>query len=196
MGALIGDGFEMEIVDVCNEDGLPTGETVSRDIAHRDGILHRTAHVWVVRKGIDGYDILLQKRSMEKESFPGLYDTSSAGHIMAGDEPALSAARELKEELGITASLDELSFAGTFRIRYVEEFHGKPFHDNEVTYVYVYSKPVDVKSLLLQKGEVDEAAWFDLEEVYREIQVSRERFCVPMEGLRVLRSYLGLESSR
>ncbi len=40
--------------------------------------------MWVVRKRDVGYDILLQKRSMEKESFPGLYDTSSAGHIPAG----------------------------------------------------------------------------------------------------------------
>ena len=70
-----------------DEDGVPTGETISRDDAHTDGILHRTAHVWVIRKTDRGYDILLQKRSEEKDSFPGLYDTSSAGHIPAGDEP-------------------------------------------------------------------------------------------------------------
>ena len=126
----------MEILDVCNEDGFPTGKTVSRAIAHRDGILHRTAHVWVVRKNAQGYDILLQKRSMEKDSFPGLYDTSSAGHIPAGEEP------------------------------------------------------VDIEDLALQKEEVEEVRWFDLEEVYREIQTSRERFCVPSRGLQVLREYL------
>ena len=180
----------MEYLDICNKDGAPTGETVSRDDAHREGIPHRTAHVWIVREKESGYDILLQKRSMEKESFPGMYDTSSAGHIPAGDEPLPSALRELKEELGIGAAPEELAFAGKFRIRYEKEFHGRLFKDNEITWVYVYSAPVDESALTLQASEVDEARWFDLEDVWAEIQTSRKRFCVPMAGLKILREYL------
>ena len=180
----------MEVIDICDEKGFPTGSTIDRDIAHRDGILHRTAHVWVVRENPSGYDILLQKRSMEKESFPGLYDTSSAGHIPAGQEPIDSALRELKEELGISAQSSELSYAGIFRIQYEKEFHGKLFRDNEVTRVYVYQEPIEIQNLTLQASEVDEVRWFDLEEVYKEIQVTRERFCVPSAGLQVLRDYL------
>ena len=180
----------MEYLDICDENGQPTGEVVLRDIAHRDGILHRTAHVWIVRKTGEKIQILLQKRSMEKESFPGLFDTSSAGHIPSGSEPLSSALRELKEELGIAAGPDDLDFAGKFRIKYDKEFHGKPFHDNEVTWVYVYSKPVDIETLHLQKSEVDKVCWFDLSEVWNEIQTSRVRFCVPTQGLNVLREYL------
>ncbi len=180
----------MEYLDRCTEDGQPTGETVSRDEAHREGVLHRTAHVWIVRKKEEGYDILLQKRSMEKESFPGMYDTSSAGHIPAGEEPLPSALRELKEELGIAAEPEELAFAGKFRIRYEKKFHGRLFRDNEVTWVYVYSAPVETGGLTLQASEVDEARWFSLEEVWTEIQTSRKRFCVPTAGLRILREYL------
>ena len=132
----------MEYLDIVDEKGFPTGEVISRDIAHRDGILHRTAHVWVVRKSSSGYDILLQKRSEDKESFPGLYDTSSAGHIPSGVKPLPSALRELQEELGIIAEPDQLHYAGTFRIQYEEEFHGQMFRDNEVTRVYVYEEPV------------------------------------------------------
>ncbi|MBR3741756.1 MAG: NUDIX domain-containing protein [Clostridia bacterium] len=180
----------MEYLDICNEDGQPTGETVSRDDAHREGVLHRTAHVWIAREKNGGYDILLQKRSMEKESFPGMYDTSSAGHIPAGEEPLPSALRELKEELGIGAEPEELAFAGKFRIHYEKTFHGRLFRDNEITWVYVYAAPVEVHDLTLQASEVDEARWFDLEEVWKEIQISRKRFCVPTAGLRVLRDYL------
>lgn len=57
----------MELFDIVDENGLPTGKTVPRDIAHRDGILHRTAHVWIVRPTMKGYDILLQKRSLKKD---------------------------------------------------------------------------------------------------------------------------------
>ena len=50
----------------------------------------------------------MQKRAMSKDSFPGKYDTSSAGHIQAGDEPLASGLRELAEELGIHAKPEDL----------------------------------------------------------------------------------------
>lgn len=40
----------MELLDIVDENGKPTGETVERKIAHSEGIRHRTAHVWIVRK--------------------------------------------------------------------------------------------------------------------------------------------------
>lgn len=180
----------MEYLDVVDENGQPTGELISRDEAHREGIRHRTAHVWVVRKTEYGYDILLQKRSEEKESFPGMYDTSSAGHIPAGSEPTESALRELREELGITATPAQLHYAGTFHTGYEKEFHGRMFRDNEVTWVYVYHEPVDIRSLILQASEVDEVKWFDLKAVWIEIQKDRSRICVPTGGLNVLIEYL------
>lgn len=95
--------------------------------------------------------LLLQKRSAEKDSFPGRFDTSSAGHIQAGDEPEESAIRELHEELGIRAAKEDLTFAGCFDIQYEKEFYGKMFRDNEVAFVYMYTKHVDAKKLTLQK---------------------------------------------
>ena len=180
----------MEYLDIVSEDGNPTGETVDRDTAHREGILHRTAHVWVVRKGNDGYEILLQKRSMNKDSFPGLYDTSSAGHIPAGADFVESAIRELSEELGIDATPGQLNYAGMFRIQYEKVFHERMFKDNEVTKVYVYMEPVEIDGLTLQESEVEEVRWFKLDEVAEEIKTSRKRFCVPTEGLCILMRYL------
>lgn len=129
---------------------------------------------------------------MEKDSFPGQYDTSSAGHIPAGEEPLSSALRELKEELGIEAKPEQLHYAGTFRIKYEKEFHGKLFRDNEVATVYVYEEPVEIDSLTLQKSEVSEVRWFDLDEVWNEIKTDRSRFCMPTGGLEVLKNYLNM----
>ena len=39
----------MEILDVVDETGTPTGETVERAEAHREGVRHRTSHVWIAR---------------------------------------------------------------------------------------------------------------------------------------------------
>ncbi len=187
---LIGAIGNMEIFDITDDNGVPTGETISRSEAHDKGIPHRTAHIWVVNKNSGKYQVLLQKRSAEKESFPGMYDTSSAGHIQAGDEPLESAQRELYEELGIKASDEELSFAGKFHIKYEMEFHGKMFRDNEVAFVYVYEKPIDIGSLVLQKEEVEEVRWFDIEEVHEGCLHRDGTFCVPMEGLETLMKYL------
>lgn len=190
-GSIIGEHtVSMEYFDIVDENGEPTGEKVSRETAHREGIRHRTAHVWIVRKKDRGYDILLQKRSMDKDSFPGLYDTSSAGHIPAGDEPLDSALRELKEELGIQAEASQLAYAGMFHGQYAKEFHGRIFRDNEIVRVYVYQEPVDINQLSLQKSELDEVRWFCLDEVWNEIQHSRERFCMPKAGLSILGKYL------
>ena len=180
----------MEYFDIVDENGVPTGETVSRVTAHKEGTRHRTAHVWIVRKTDSGYSVLLQRRSLNKDSFPGMYDTSSAGHIPAGDEPLDSAIRELKEELGIEAMPGELSYAGMFQIQYENVFHGHIFRDNEVASVYVYQEPVVAGNLTLQESEVSEVRWFDLDEVWNEIKTDRSRFCVPTGGLRVLREYL------
>ena len=192
------DGVDrLEYLDIVDESGQPTGKVISRRDAHDRGILHRTAHVWVIRKKNGRTEILLQKRSEEKESFPGMFDTSSAGHIPAGEEPLAAAIRELSEELGIIADPDQLEEAGTFRIRYEKVFHGSLFRDNELTRVYVYKKTVHIGSLKLQESEVSEVRWFDLENVWNEIlRGDRSRFCVPAAGLKVLREYLGQAPER
>ena len=134
--------------------------------------------------------ILLQKRSQNKDSFPGKFDTSSAGHIQAGDEPLESALRELKEELGISAVPEQLHFAGTFPISFAREFHGKMFRDEEIAFVYIFNEPVNTDELILQTEEVESVQWFDLEEVCEKCEKYRDIFCVPTGGLEVVRKYL------
>ena len=81
-------------------------------------------------------------------------------------------------------------FIGTIENVYERRFHGELFRDNEHCSVYVYTRPVDAAALRLQPDEVERVDWFDLEEVYREIGQSRERFCVPRDGLALLRRSL------
>ncbi len=181
----------MEIFDVCDENGIPTGETVERSIAHRDGIMHRTVHIWITRKEQGRWQVLLQQRSFQKDSFPGLYDTSSAGHMQAGDEPVQAAMRELEEELGICASEEELKLAGTYLNKYDLPFHGKMFRDREVTFVFVLEKQVRMEDIHIQQEELEGVDWFDLEEVFEEVMHRfRQRFCCTEEGLKILKNYL------
>lgn len=179
----------MEIFDIVDEKGIPTGNTIERSEAHQKGIRHRTAHIWVVRKTEDTVQLLLQKRTQNKDSFPGCYDTSSSGHILASDEPIESARRELYEELGISVEAEDLVFAGCFSINYEKEFHGKPFRDNEVAFVYIYSKPIEISELVLQKEEVESVEWFDMDYVQSVLEPRDARFCVPTDGFLIAKKW-------
>ena len=179
-----------EIFDVTDDNGFPTGQQVTRSEAHNKGIPHRTAHTWILRKSGDSYQVLLQKRSANKESFPSMYDTSSAGHIQAGDEPLETAQRELFEELGIKSNEGDFTFAGKFHINYAKEFHGKMFRDNEVAFVYAYEKPIDETKLILQSDEVEEVNWFDIAAVHEGCIHRDGTFCVPIEGLEIIMKYM------
>ena len=180
----------MELFDIIDENGDPTGQTIERSSAHAEGIPHRTAHIWIIRRRNEKTEILLQKRSRNKDSFPGKFDTSSAGHIQAGDEPMESALRELEEELGIHAESADLQFAGKFPISFAREFHGKIFRDEEIAFVYIYDHPVEIDHLTLQKEEVEEVQWFDLEETYQQCSQHRDKFCVPLGGLQLVRQFI------
>lgn len=82
------DGKELELFDILNEDGSKTGIVKERGVAHPGRCTARN-RTYLDRAGKmrkSGYDILLQKRSNNKDSHPGCYDISSAGHISAGDE--------------------------------------------------------------------------------------------------------------
>lgn len=86
-----------EIFDVVNERDEVIGQRPRNEV-HRLGLQHRAVHVLVFNaRG----DLFLQKRSMQKDDFPGVWDSSAAGHLEAGETYDACAVRELREELGL-----------------------------------------------------------------------------------------------
>lgn len=96
-----------ELLYWVTEDDTVLG-SVDRDRAHAEGILHRSGIVFLQRP--DGR-ILVQHRSPSKQTFPDCFDASAAFHVTFGETYGQAAARELREEAGVSASL---SFVGTF----------------------------------------------------------------------------------
>jgi 8-oxo-dGTP pyrophosphatase MutT (NUDIX family) len=142
-----------------------------------------------LRGGVS-WEALLQRRSPEKDSFPNQLDTSSAGHVTAGDEPEAAALRELGEELGIRATADEITFVGTFSISADACFHEKPFHDREVSFVYVYQKSVDAARLTLQREEVSEVCWQPIDAILSAVHAGDPDYCLEPGGLEMVRAWL------
>ena len=187
------DRQEMELFDICDEEGEPTGQSRERSVVHRYGTPHRTAHVWITRKNPDGsVEILLQKRSADKDSFPGCYDISSAGHIPAGCDVKESALRELSEELGIKAEPEDLEYVGKVKTEFHGEFHGRPFHNVEISTVYLYQKPVEESELTLQTSEVESVCWMELQECIRAVKEKKMPNCLIPEELELLAGAFGL----
>lgn len=187
------DGKELELFDILNEDGSKTGIVKERGVSHREGALHGTVHIWIVRKNDkSGYDVLLQKRSANKDSHPGCYDISSAGHISAGDERMESALRELWEELGLSVQPEHLESFGTTHVKFEKTFYGKRFRDNEISSDFVYRQPVDIDKLNLQESEVSEVRWMDYEECRQKVAQGSMPNCINPEEFEKLGDYLGI----
>ena len=175
----------MEIFDVVDEYGEPTGETVDRETAHLEGVRHRTAHLWLLRKKGGKTEILLQKRAQTK-SFPGCYDISSAGHIPAGDEYRESAIHELREELGVTAEESDLIYCGDRQIIWDAVFYGKPYHDRQFTKVFMLWMDADEDQFTLQEEEVDSVMWIDLDKCIEGVKENSFINCIDLGELRMV----------
>jgi isopentenyldiphosphate isomerase len=150
-----------ELIDVLDAAGNSLSAIAARAEIHRTGLWHRTVHVWVMgpKNGL-----LLQKRSLTKESFPGLWDISAAGHITAGDTSARAAQRELEEELGITVRDGELLFLFSVKGSYVRR-GPEPFIDNEHSDVYLVKTGYSVEQIIVDKNEVDEVKYMAIDDL-------------------------------
>lgn len=180
----------IEYFDIVDENGIPTGETVERVEAHERAIRHRTAHVWIVRKVDDRTQILLQKRCQSKDSFPGCYDISSAGHIPAGEDYIPSALRELKEELGVEIDADQLIDCGMHRLDIDAQFHGKPFFDRQVSKVFLLWLEWEVEQFHVQEEEIDSVMWMDFDACMQAVQENSIPNCIDTAELMMLRAFL------
>lgn len=180
----------MEFLDIVDINGNPTGEIVERNIAHSNGIMHRTSHVWLFRKRNDSVEVLLQKRSSSKDSFPNCYDISSAGHIPAGIDFIPSAIRELKEELGIDVNENELIYCGDRIITRDEVFHGKPFRDNQFSRVFALWYDLDENSFDYQVEELSGVCWMNFDELFNAVQENTIQHCIYLEELLLLKNKL------
>lgn len=180
----------MELLDIVDRNGIPTGEVVSREKAHAEGIRHRTSHVWVVRRREGQWQVLLQKRCRTKDSWPGCYDVSSAGHIGAGESYIPSALRELEEELGIAAAAEDLIFCGDREIRADGFFGGRPFHDRQYSRVFAICLDLEETDFRPQEEEIESVRWFGLDECIDGVNNCCFSNCLFPEELEMLKSTL------
>ena len=109
-----------ELLEVFDAAGEPTGVAKTRAAVHRDGDWHLAFFCWIVRRGEQALEVVLQKRAATKDVWPGRFDASAAGHVRFGETTA-EAAREIDEELGLHVDVAELQPLGRHRQEHVHE---------------------------------------------------------------------------
>ena len=124
-----------EIFDVVDDRDEVIG-TASREAVHSRGLKHRSVHLLVFNRS---GEVLLQKRSKRKDTFPNTWDSTVSGHVDAGESYDQAVIRESQEEMGL--EFDEAP-ARLFKIKACEEtgqefcwiyqsHHEGPFLPNE-----------------------------------------------------------------
>ena len=133
-----------EMFDVVNERDEVIGRQTRRDV-HRLGLLHRAVHVLVFNSR---REVFLQKRSMKKDRQPGLWDSSTSGHVDSGEDYDACAVRELQEELGLTLAAPPLRL---FKLP------ASPQTDQEHVWVY---RCEAAGPFTLNPDEIERGDWF------------------------------------
>jgi isopentenyldiphosphate isomerase len=152
-----------ELFDIYDEQLRPIG-TATRAETHAQGYWHRTFHCWLTRREENRRFVRFQLRQASKDTNPGCFDITAAGHFAAG-ETLREAMRELEEELGVSASFEQLIPLGQIREDAHGEVNGKPFIDREVSDVFALVCEVPLTELRLQPEEVAGVYEADLEEL-------------------------------
>ncbi|REK74400.1 NUDIX hydrolase [Paenibacillus paeoniae] len=141
-----------ERFDIYDEAMNPIG-TATRSDTHKHGYWHRSFHCWLTRR-IEGHPyVVFQQRQLSKDTNPGSFDTTAAGHLTAG-ETIRDAVRELEEELGIQAEFDELVPLGQIREEAEGIVRGMTIIDREVSDVFALVCELPLAAFRLQPEEV------------------------------------------
>jgi isopentenyldiphosphate isomerase len=83
---------------------ITTGRREFRSVAHGSGLWHCTCHVWIVDDATG--TILLQRRSSTKDTFPGRWDISCAGHVGTYTSPATVVSSSSSSSSSYTSSME------------------------------------------------------------------------------------------
>lgn len=137
--------------DLLDEQCRLTGKTMLRGQPVPPGYYYRFVHVFVRNSA---GQLLVQKRSQTKKSFPGTWAVTG-GAVIAGETSREAAGRELAEEMGIRPPLTAFHFVDRIRLAHA-------FLD-----IWSTTTELTIDEMVLQPDEVDAARFVSPAEFVR-----------------------------
>lgn len=162
-----------ELLDLYSEANEPLGTNKDRGSIHTDGDWHRTVHIYVKN---DKGQFLVHLRSPQKDGNANCWDTRFGGHVASGDDYDTTVVREIQEEIGITASLDD------FRKGELVSYNGD--WNKEHTQIYFYIFNGDINDLKFNDNEVVKVQWMSPEEIIESMTTDPKRWAGSAEGFK------------
>ena len=98
-------------------------------------------------------EILLQKRSENKEKYPNLWDISCAGHLDFNESLKQGAIREIKEETGCDVELDDVCYIANKVL------------EDDLFVMIVFNAKLIKENIKFEKEEILDIKWFDYDEI-------------------------------
>lgn len=142
-----------------DEQGRPLkGQSASKDEVFGKGLLHAAVHVWIWRTSGHTLEVLLQKRSAHKRTWPNRLDISTAGHIFRNTDPVTTALHETNEEIGLQLQAEDIELFGVHRAHMIAPSGAV---ENEFQFLFLHQlqgKP----DFTLQMSIVDSLFWTPL----------------------------------
>ena len=144
---------DQELLFIVDENNKPLKPEL-RNLAHKDGLWHRTSGVWIINKE---EQILCQKRSLQKDIKPGMWEAFFGGHLAPNEEYSHNAAAEVSEELGVEVKESSVI---PYKIFKSDKLTHKEFQQ-------VFALILDVKlgKFSFEREEIDQLSWKEIGEV-------------------------------
>ncbi len=147
--------MRVEIWDVLDENGSPTGKTAVRgNHALKSGEFHLVVHIWIISS--DG-KFLIQKRAESRKLMPGEW-AATGGSAISGESSFEAASRELYEEMGISSNRESLKMLTRIKRR------------NSLLDIWAIECNSPAEELSLQDSEVADAKWVEKTELEKMIE--------------------------
>ncbi|QPK78626.1 isopentenyl-diphosphate Delta-isomerase [Corynebacterium lizhenjunii] len=178
-----------ELVVLAGPDGQPVGTAPKAQVHTHDTPLHFAFSCWVLR----GEQVLLTRRAVSKQTWPGVWTNAFCGHPGPGEDPVAALLRRADFELGLddaALSSPELVVAD-FSYRAVDS---SGIVEHEICPVYVAQLLPDAQ-LRPNPAEVDSYAWAPISALVRAVEATPFAFSpwlVEELALPQLRGRLGL----
>lgn len=158
-----------EYIDVLNEDGVKTGEILTRKEVHTKGLWHRAIVIAIIN---EKNEILLQQRSANKDKNANLWDISVAGYISSGQDAISAAAREINEEvmIGVEAKVSVTDFRYMFSYRVSQKFAEDYIENQYYDFFILRKNGIRIEHVRMQESEVQAVKFVSLLELEQILQ--------------------------
>lgn len=166
----------MDLIHIIDEKGNFIGKVFKRKEAIARNLVRNEVVIFILN---NNNQILLQKRSSNRKYYPNKWALCT-GHVEKDETESEAVIRELREELGIEIIKEEIQKNSD------EEW---TLRDNEYTHVtYFFSVKIDKKEndFIIQKSELSEVKWYDIDEVINMIVNNNENIIIPEKRLNLL----------